>query len=845
MLSRYRVPVSGRDFADSISELSKKCGEFKLDIFRSTIINDTVDGYKIRNFMGIINSFLRTWEAYAMELQDQIRSANVNTDSDSYSVIGYNDIKPFIFSNNDYASILQFTDGIVKGAKNSDITKESNYEDFFTMTVRKAFKDRPADAGMMVGEVTSLSTSESSAHESALFKSIKGKNMFDNNDRMEIYKAVDKTIEYLVNDILGTDSDVYSYFTGPMRTSACNWIIEYVKITLTAYACRIYAISAYAAPYLKSSNVITPAKPIKESVEETPGYTEYTFMRDLDESIIHNPATFQTYVDKVKEWAATFSCTAAGQDIDSFIKCVSCDILKENPVYNKLISNSLYDYFEDHEYDFSGQNYQVIKSYCFCGPDIDASKIVRHVKDFITSPNLGNGVTTSPLQDVSEIIKNIEPSSESRQGYEQLALDIIFAHLLFARSLVETNNAITKFNDQMNNMPDERIRDLSDMSEIQKMIIDIYKTVGVAVLFRCRDIEMKINELRRADIKNKMEELSIKIPGTLKSDYSKDDNNAMSAPETNRAISEAVDTISIDSQMDRLLIYNEYVKSIPGMENDWYYSEAFSFQAIIDKILAIIKSIGAKWNEFFNNAQFKAAAAWCEKNKAALNSSNFNGTMTVNNFNFRGTEHLDKMVNTIKGFDPKTATEQAKVDDYEKNLYGDFYENFHKDNNPDKAAIYQNMILYKAQDKTVPTTSVADAAIKGNEFLGKWLDAVTSYTTTLKSCNDYNASLTNAVNSLKAKVLQLKPEEVANDADEATKKAAEQKQQTYDLAQTALAKTQQAITDLYTPMVQIITGMLRTEYKYIQEAWSLRVTQETAAQQQSQPTQPTQQPAQS
>ena len=842
MLSRYRVPVSGRDFADSISELSKKCGEFKLDIFRSTIINGTVDGYKIRNFMGIINSFLRTWEA----------------DNDSYSVIGYNDIKPFIFSNNDYASILQFTDGIVKGAKNSDITKESNYEDFFTMTVRKAFKDRPADAGMMVGEVTSLSTSESSAHESALFKSIKGKNMFDNNDRMEIYKAVDKTIEYLVNDILGTDSDVYSYFTGPMRTSACNWIIEYVKITLTAYACRIYAISAYAAPYLKSSNVITPAKPIKESVEETPGYTEYTFMRDLDESVIHNPATFQTYVDKVKEWAATFSCTAAGQDIDSFIKCVSCDILKENPVYNKLISNSLYDYFEDHEYDFSGQNYQVIKSYCFCGPNIDASKLVRHVKDFITSPNLGNGVTMSPLQDIAEIIKNIEPRSESRQGYEQLALDIIFAHLLFARSLVETNNAITNFNDRMNNMPDERIRDLSDMSEIQKMIIDIYKTVGVAVLFRCRDIEMKINELRRADIKNKMEELSIKIPGTLKSDYSKDDNNAMSAPETNRAISEAVDTISIDSQMDRLLIYNEYVKSIPGMENDWYYSEAFSFQTIIDKIKAILKSIGTKILEFFNNGNIQAAVTWCKNNGGTLERSKFSDGMKVLDYKFskESTQHLDDMINTINEFDPKTMRDQAAVDTYVKNLYsGNMTGLYNATYGRQGGALAWNAVSYSNEilfgvgtDQAIQP--VQKAATEIPALVKKWIDDIVNCDGTRNSFKAMNDNAQKAIDGMQRKILAVeelnrdKPVQV--DAEKATEEANQKITDLVTYAQQAMTKTQQAFSDLYIPMVKIVTGMILTEYKYIQEAWSLRVTQETAAQQQSQSTQqPTQQPAQS
>lgn len=863
MIARYTVPMRQMQFEQSVSDMAQVCSKFKLDVFRNTLANSTIDSYKVREFLGTVNAFLRTWETYAMDLQGQIKSANPGEKDAYYKVIEYQEIKPFIYASYDYASILQFADGIVRGAKNADIRKNSQYEDFFKQAARRAFKDRPADAGMMVSEVTNFDHIEWSQHESDLFKSNKHKNFFDNNDRMEIYKSIEKTVEFLVEDILSADSDIYSYFDGVMRSSACNWIIEYVKLTLTAYASRIYAISSYASDYINISNAnITP---VKESVDNNKtntdqlapfGYLEYTFMRDLDESIVHNPINYIEYVEKVKEWAKTFSHTASAPALDNYVGSSIPDPMREcilnNIVYNKLTANSLYDYFEDLNYDLRGRNYQALSDYFSdYAYHCEIEKLVRHIKDFISSQNLGVGLAVSPVQDMVEIIKNVQPTnakgekSETLEAYEQLALNIILAHFVFAGNIFRIIKDIIRYKSEENKWPNERFRDMACVNEIHKMLIDIYKTVGVAVLFRCRDIEMKINDLRRDNMNKVFDDLSIKIPGTLKDDYSKDDNNAMAVPDTNRSMNETADLISIASEMDQLVLYDEWVKSLPGMENDWYYSEAGGFQGFVDAILALLNTIKKKWDDFFNNATFKAAVSWCNNNKETMLSSNYNGSMSIMPYVNLTSEHLDKIVTAINNCNPNQISDQNALANYEKQLYpGKFYGWFHNgDEHKDGTKILSNAMLYGVENENAP----AAITVSGDQLKDRikfWLACLSMSTDIYNDCKKTGQDFDSAIKSLQSKVVALKPAENTNTGNNETENTeAQKKQAQYDMAQTVLTRTKQAITDLYVPVIPAVTGMLRTEYKYIQQAWGLRVQPG----QQAQPTQtqqPTQQPAQ-
>lgn len=857
MINRYSVPVRQGDFESSISDMSKVCSAFKIDIFRSTLANGKIDSYKVRNFMSTINTFLRTWEAYALDLQDQIKSANPKEKDSYYKVIEYQEIKPFIFASYDYASILQFADGIVRGAKNTDISKTEQYEDFFKSTARSAFKDRPADAGMMVSEVTNFDFVTWTSHENSLFMSNKHKNFFDNNDRIEIYKAVDKTIEYLVEDILSADSDIFTYFTGPMRSSACNWIIEYVKLTLTAFACRIYAISAYAASYIDDKKIETVNK-VNESVEEIPGFNEQTYMRDLDESIIHNPINYLHYLAKVIPWLSTLNSVATAPELNKYLRTLYMDddtrrYISTTKVYNSLISNSLYDYFDDINRDYLGQNSSVLTDYL---EDYDAryevEKIVRHIKDFVSSKNLGVGMSTSPLQDLVERIKNAQPTnakgekSLTVEGYEQLAIDITLAHLPFASNIHRiVSRIIARYKSNQDKWPTERYRDMAAINEIHKMLIDIYKTFGVAVLFRLRDIEMAINDLKRSNINKAFDEISIKIPG-MKSDYSKDDNNAMAVPDTNRSMTEAADIISLDSAMDQLVMYDEWVKSLPEMENDWYYSEAFNFQDIIDKILAIIKTIGTKAQEFFTNTQLKAATKWTQTNGKTLLGSKFTEGMNCLNYklflpngNMKEIKHIDVMIDTINTCNPATDfKDQADVDKYIEKLYSGMnniaalYNSTHKQNKPWNAKAYKNVILFDIAGDADPTAvTVAANQINGPgaEYLPKWIRDVNNSENIGRDIQDTNKKLTDATTALKQKIVALnagngdnEQPPVVNAQGEEQQKPEENKPDISTNATTALNRTNQAILELYQPLFGIVSGMILQEYKYIQEAWSKR-----------------------
>jgi len=849
MINKFTVPMKAEEFRASVTGISEICTKFKIDVFRSSAANGSVDDYKVRTFLGSVNSFVRSWESYGKELQKAIQNSNPDKMDTAYSV-EYDRVKPFIFAAYDYASVLQFTDGVVRGAKNTDITKDSKYADFFAITCRNAFKDRPADAGMMVNEVMTFNIQKADDKEKALFKSIKNKNMFDNNDRIEIYKSIEKSVEYLTDVILNPTSKEYTYFNGQMRASACNWIIEYVKTTMIAFACRAYAITVYARDFV-DPRTTTKDECVTEAADAV-ALSEITYMKDIDDSIIFDPFNYDDYLEKVTEWLMSFTTVGNIPTLKAIRDTWHSDnelakLAAENKVYAKLSLNSLYNFIFD-----SNMSESIIRAFYDDNiNDAAPEKVLRNLKDFITSKNLGTGNSTSPLLELIEVIKNITPVNSKGErddtvaGYEQLACDMIYAYTLFAYKITDIyrrlSNSVIDIGNQKNTLT------LKYMNDMRFILSEIYKTAGVAVLSKCRDIEMKINDLRRANFKSAIEEISIKIPGTLKSDYDSNINTMSAIPDTNRSFVEAADVISLMSEMDRLNMYDEYVKTIPGMADDWYYSEAFSFQDIINKILALLQGIKKKWDEFFTNQQFKAAVNWCQKNKDALTSATFNGSIQCFDYKYNKGTHLDKLIAAITNCDLGKATKEGGLEEYRKTLYEGIDDRLYsstygasKDWNP-KA--FQNWVLFgNPSAGDIP----AGEKVVDKTLVEKWLNDVSASMTTYEECKKMNDDITAAMQSLKNKVVSLKPDQqteqppsVSDNQTEEEKKKGEEAQKKheqdtamYTASQNVLNTTQQAINDLYNPMIPIITGMLRTEYKYIQQAWGMRVN----SQQQANPT---------
>src|SRR5574344_1125698 len=113
----------------SIDELIDESSKFKSGIFRNLIMKNNSKGVT-NDYKVAINSFLKAWSDLSNDVLIKLNSIDTKSCSMDFEVLEYNYVKNVLFAKYDYASILQFVDGIMKGISSGDMSSPSDIENF-------------------------------------------------------------------------------------------------------------------------------------------------------------------------------------------------------------------------------------------------------------------------------------------------------------------------------------------------------------------------------------------------------------------------------------------------------------------------------------------------------------------------------------------------------------------------------------------------------------------------------------------------------------------------------------------------------------------------------------------
>ena len=142
--------VNDYDIKKSIHKLTAEVSKLKAEIFKTVVMGRDLDKQVIKRFGLFMNDFLRRWSDRADSLKHTIRDVKVDECEEGLTVIKYEYMKKFIYGNYDYASVLRFTDGVLKGIENKTMTKALQVDDFKDHTIDMAFNGQdPTVAGLL------------------------------------------------------------------------------------------------------------------------------------------------------------------------------------------------------------------------------------------------------------------------------------------------------------------------------------------------------------------------------------------------------------------------------------------------------------------------------------------------------------------------------------------------------------------------------------------------------------------------------------------------------------------------------------------------------------------------
>lgn len=745
---KFRM-IHDDDIIESIRGITNGSYSMKREIFKNMVRAKTFDKSILNEYLSDVNEFLKFWEAYANDLQTKIKSAKGEV---GIYTIEYQFVKDYIYAKYDYASVLQFTDGLIRGTTSGKFNSVETIEDFRDHTLDKAFHHPARFAAEMLDSVLvdggGIGINErkpTGALDAKSFDAIKSYDLFNRRDRSELYKAIAATLEFMTQDI-----GVEKYLTTSnmkITVSMINNIVEYITYSLTAYAARIYIISAYAYPFIDNFVSAATKTPISEATiadEENGNHSEVTVLRNADEMICRDPA-------KTKEFMNIFSKFITAIKADNLFGTnkpdyekgwITDNVLDNNVFCSKLLVNPL------HEFLVNGCN-----NFMWDGSSSAMSELNQLVRELIYNNNQGIQGTSSPKQELLHVIRGTT-CDNTIKAYQELAKDLYMCSMQLCR---QTNRIITNiinWKKNENEIPMHNTGTLNTISECLKVLSEFYRDLASAILQKGRDIEMHINYLTMDEINKASAGISIKIPNQ-KPDVDANVNMMTAVPDTTRVPTELLDLYDVPT-FEYMELYNEYVKMLPGMEDDIYYSEAFSISTIIDKIIAIIGRARKRFRAFLDNADVKRAMNWAISHEREIQSMDFS-QVSIQVLPYKEPLVLPKGYENLKNglakFDIKNFASKEAINAYIKSLYPSetVYNWFNNDNEKIKSGAnkYRSYILFKnendATEETPDTRPLTGSALVNTIPL--WLktlkDAENSFNAYKKIGDDIEAQIKN------------------------------------------------------------------------------------------------------
>ena len=843
MFERYinTRAVDPYQFSNMVRELSTAANVFKIEIFKSKIKLEDVSSTATRDFITACTGYIRFWSDYAQNIENASAKASISPSRG----IPYQRISKFVIDGNDYTGILKFVDSIIG---NPEIQTTDAIDDAYRYSVHKAFQiggDSVADlVDSIVGNegriAQLLKPVELEATEKRYFDNFRSNiDIYDYTDRVDLYKAVNLAVDYISKD---ADRKNVGPNNIGLYIAKLHAIINYTVHSLVAYASRIYILGRYVAPY--TGHTFNPQTNYEESVQSMHDFYMDT-MKTTDEIMVRDMNRFEEFRTILGKWEDELGC--------------SVSLLKQNPVRDALTGNSLYEFLT--RYNSLGDD-DLIKS--------DTTYRTRlKVRDMLLNPDQALSTAVSPRQDMITDIKEVKPKEDTVEGWKYLGCCVSEC----ARKLLESIKVNAEYfigwrNSHMSGNTRYPINPTSYVTaaECARLLAELYRDFSIAILYKVREIEDRINFLNEAKEKEIGIQLKIDVPG-LEEDIKKNNNIDTVVPDTTRdldPVTENVLSIDVDNIMTLFETYDLYASTFPGMENDPYFTEAIDINAAINNFLAKIIAWGNRFVRFVGNASVRSAFNWVKEHQNELKNINISqdARMAIKKYktSLQNVGNTEKIITALNAATVDTFRTTENKEKFIRSLYpsetvANWFMSKDKQVQQNAKALYRKLILFydantignvKATDDD-PTEELNAQSIKDN-LTRFWVPVILGNESVTKAQQDDGKRLRDAINALKRRLISNTGTTAGNNTTGGNQKSdaaptiatpedktaqnqgaanaqqaqEKEKQETVNL-QGAIAEIAVAVENVYGSTVDFIIEYYRTLYQYIQTANSMAI----------------------
>ena len=689
------MPLGDHDLNKHMKDIISGGSDLKGEIFRSIVLQEKLNVRNIKLYESMVNNFLKFWDDYSNNLSSAIKDIDKIPEGAQFKTIDYGFVKNFIYADYDYASVLQFVDGVITGIKEDEMKKPEDVEEFRDYTIEKAFSTDTPTVGSLIDSVLSKDSRDANstnvtALDTKMFMNIRNYDkLFPSTKRTELYKAISKVIEYITGE-----GDIETIIPGNIKDrgydgiklfiSLINNMVEYITYSLAAYACRVYIISAYCRPFIETARGDREAGPMSEG----------KFTDELRKIKAEKDQAFQKLINSGEETAkAAFDAADEiknkakdkNKSLDESVKLGGFDPIdiSENPggsvssVFQNLTevvvkdpkrqkeffekfrdfvklvgADTLFErempevdrgYFSQKDkqgklFDAIGNNplYEMIRNPGISGghylKDADVSEFHNNYKMFMYNKYQGMSGFSVPRNDLLHAIARTS-YGESVNDYKKLAKDLYVMASEIGGALNRLMENTTSTFDHLYVTNRLGVGSKKLMSECTKFTIDLYQEVMFAFAQRAGFVERKINELRASEFNKTGSIFQLNVIPGMKSDLDETNFSMLSVPTTMRMPMEQMDVYQLP-MFEALEMFDEYLRTVPEFSNDWYLNEALGdirYSTLVNQIISFFQSMSRRIMDFFFRNLDKQKQ-WVRNKESELRSMEFDDNAQINNY---------------------------------------------------------------------------------------------------------------------------------------------------------------------------------------------------------------------
>lgn len=646
-MNKINKQIYQYEYLEKMKEIISKSSEIKSEIFKSNISENNINYGNIKSYINFINDFLKFWEDYGKETQEKMCKIKASKGVNNYK---YQDIKEYIYGNYDYAAIIPFIDSLYKGI-NNEIDGQNmeieDIEDYFKVTISKAFDDQPQSVSELMNSVLPDSMIHSNRaivddYEAKLFDSVKSYNkMFNNSDRIVLNKAIQKYmdfISYQFSKFIVMKNNVKKYI------ASINYAIEMITYSLVAYASRVFIICDYGYAFINAS-----MSNYHESTDEIP-VNNHIKIEDINVMLTTNDNIFKDINEINEAWKV----------VDKFISIIgrgSENLHADNSYYNyeSMISNNR---FINKLKESNNLLFILLDDYR--SMEVNGNRLkcieenIQKLKSILYNNKQSNSsYSSSPLQEYLHILRGIGSKISTQKECKDTILDLTKLFMFLTKKiygLVDRIDSVTRYDLSSVSMS---INDTKNITEYRKLLSELYSNVIPPILNLFRDLEVIYNNINKSETDKHMQIVSLTDPTNI----------VKSVPDTLRLPINLMDLYSLPA-FESYSMYDDYLRTLPEFENDLYLSEAFNMSEIINRIMSVVNSSWGNLLNWFNNKSVKAAMKWIKDNEQDIRKTDLTPAIGMKSFPYpsirnnksidleKGTKNLFANIKNYKPDDP-------------------------------------------------------------------------------------------------------------------------------------------------------------------------------------------------